>query len=262
MTFPNKDGVYYFMEDPTAKCFTKQHHNMIVFAYISLVYVIGVPILIPFLIWRARAALNAPIDESHVSNEDEHSKSSESNSSSVMTPASINIKSNLIDSANGSIAEDLKDGLYFYYGNYRKKYFFWESIEMMRKVLLTTVAVFIGGSSLTALCLLIILSGMFAVSHAHFQPIANRTEHYLQLISLFAIFSNLIIGTSMSSTSSTESSGEKDLNTLLLTVILMVCNSVVGIFLMGTLSFFLFLFRTCFLSLSLIAMKPDGAEAL
>ena len=100
-------------------------------------------------------------------------------------------------SENLSIAENIYNGLGILYGNYKERYFLWESLEMTKKVLLASITVFIGERSYTLFALLITFSGMFATLHAHFQASASTAEYFLQLVCLSALHIHLLLGLSM-----------------------------------------------------------------
>ena len=76
--------------------------------------------------------------------------------------------------------------------NYKPRYWFWEIIELSRKVLQTILVVLYGSRNPLTLGASIVLSVVFAVIHAYFKPIKDRFEHWLQMLSLMAIFFNLL----------------------------------------------------------------------
>ena len=312
LLFQNKLPVHRFMQDPTMACFSDSHNRMLPYAYISCIYVAGLPICVPIGIWYCKSKLSHEtksvpvkkdvhlqsishddmiklpsiqsstqtffVEDKLVKNfsvaQDVHYRLDQTSLSqdnkmefSSISPMSMarNIKaaqdfshqngtalsrqdsvtavpflnstnhtSHVEDkpAENLSLTKDVYEGLYVFYGNYREKYFFWESIEMIRKVLLSSIAVIIGGRSRTSLCLIVMLSGISAVLHAHFKPIANNTEHLLQLVCLAAIFSNLLAGLSLKmSVGGLESDVQKD--SVALTVILVICNVIIAILLSG-----------------------------
>ena len=238
----------YFLEDPSIRCFTDIHMKHVTISYISLIYVFGMPILVPLILYftknrdgknmgdqrqafRIRHQLQAMLRDLSASPNESQS------GMSIGSPVTIlNEQRHLSDlkSISGPITyastqkpvsfkEDVRNGLCFYHANYKDMFFFWESVEMLRKVLLSSVTVSIGGSSRTSICLLVMFSGIFSVLHAQFKPIKRTTEHILQLLALFAIFSNLIIGLSMRLSSEMDDSTSKQ-ESLALTVIILACN--------------------------------------
>ena len=75
-------------------------------------------------------------------------------------------------------------GLSFLFENYSKQHWFWEVLELVRKVILTSVLVLIGDERRTNLGVAAITSDLYTVLFAHYQPISDRFEHWLHLVSL------------------------------------------------------------------------------
>ena len=231
LSFPDSFKVSYFMQEPATKCFTDYHKKWLNCVYVSLLYVFGIPICIPFFIWylrrsftrKAKIYLPQTINDSKESVQEHR------------IPVPLNdcipdIEDKIQE--NSSIARDIYDGLEFYYGNYKEKYFFWESLEMVKKLFLASIAVFIGESSYTFFALLIMFSGVFAVLHAHFQPITSQLEHFLQLICLSALHSHLLLGLSMKTESDWFHSDPKQ-DREALSVSLIICHTIVVLLIFG-----------------------------
>ena len=218
--------VHRFMEDPTTKCFNDLHNAKIPIAYAFLVYVVGLPLVTPlFLLYLnmttyKKGTMHAAklIDEINLIDFSQSGNEDVIAASYIRNPTVLAI--------------DLKSGLRFYYENYKTHLFYWESMEMLRKLLLSSVCVFIGGFSKTTLALLIIFSGMFAFIHAQVKPIKNRFEHWLQMTSLFAIFSNLVIGVLMRLPTDDEYYLKRQ-DSFGLTILLLVCNGSLLFLLLG-----------------------------
>ncbi|XP_031558297.1 uncharacterized protein LOC116294778 [Actinia tenebrosa] len=85
-------------------------------------------------------------------------------------------------------------GMSFIFENYAENCWFWEIIEMMRKLLLTSSLALIGAEGRTSLGVASILSGCYAILHAYFKPIPDKFEHVLQLTALLVTFANTCIG--------------------------------------------------------------------
>ena len=82
----------------------------------------------------------------------------------------------------------------FLYENYKSSCWFWEIVEMYRKLLLTSILPIFASQSKIILAVAIVLSGFFTVLHAYAKPIKDGFENHLQLISLSVIPANLCIG--------------------------------------------------------------------
>ena len=84
--------------------------------------------------------------------------------------------------------------LTFLHENYKPSYWYWEVIEMYRKLFLTSIMPIMTSQSKIFLGLAIIVSTTFTVLHACTKPIKDSFENWLQLISLSVIPANLCIG--------------------------------------------------------------------
>ena len=225
LSFPEKMEVHYFMQDPVAKCFTGYHIKMLNYVYVSLIYVFGIPVAVPIVIWYLRRKSYKEAEVCLV-------KMTKSVQGPLQEDAGHipDVEDKTEDSI--SIAEDIYDGLEFFYGNYKQKYFFWESLEMTKKLFLASIAVFIGDTSYTSLALLIMFSGVFAVLHAHFQPIASTLEHCTQLLCLSALHVQLLLGLSMKIESKYVNSDTKqDIDALGWS--LLICNVTITVLIFG-----------------------------
>ena len=150
----------YLRSDYTIKCYSKEYNKYVSIAYGMLAFVLGYPLAILLLLWKRRNKLTA----------------------------------NVADGTKGNKGNELSAGLGFLYENYSENCWFWEVLELVRKVILTSVLVLIGGESRTHLGTAAIVSGLYAVLFASYQPISDRFEHWLQLVSLMATCANMNVG--------------------------------------------------------------------
>ena len=96
--------------------------------------------------------------------------------------------------SNHDQQNEIAAGLSFLFENYSKQCWFWEVLELVRKVILTSVLVLIGDESRTNLGAAAITSGLYTVLFAHYQPVSDRFEHWLHLVSLLATCANMNVG--------------------------------------------------------------------
>ena len=82
----------------------------------------------------------------------------------------------------------------FLYENYKDDAWYWELVEVVRKLVLTCGIILIGRESRAYVGLASICSGLFAIFYAFRKPIRDEFEDKLQLTSLLVIFLNLGIG--------------------------------------------------------------------
>ena len=91
-------------------------------------------------------------------------------------------------------ATELVTGLRFLFENYNSRAWYWEFIEMFRKVILTSALIFLGGESRAYVGLAFLTSGTYAMLFALVSPMADLFENKLMVSSLSVTFVNLAIG--------------------------------------------------------------------
>lgn len=89
---------------------------------------------------------------------------------------------------------ELISGMSFLYENYKDDAWYWELVEVVRKLILTCGIILIDRESRAYVGLASICSGLFAIVYAFRKPIRDEFEDKLQLTSLLVIFLNLGIG--------------------------------------------------------------------
>ena len=82
----------------------------------------------------------------------------------------------------------------FIYENYSDNCWFWETVELVRKLLLTSILVLVGTESRSYIDSAAICSGFYTILYALFKPIPDAFEYWLQMSSLAVTFVNLMIG--------------------------------------------------------------------
>lgn len=104
----------------------------------------------------------------------------------------------------------------------------------MRKIVLTSVLVLIGDESRTNLGVAAIMTGLYTVLFASYQPISDRFEYWLQLMSLLATSANMNVGMLLKIPAENISSGVRTgiestgISILLVSVTLMVAGMIAG----------------------------------
>ena len=89
---------------------------------------------------------------------------------------------------------ELNAGLRFLYEQYDANNWYWELVEIIRKLILTSGLIFLGRKSRSYIALACLVSGIFATAFAHRHPISDKFENNLQLATLLVTFVNLGIG--------------------------------------------------------------------
>ncbi|KAJ8040820.1 hypothetical protein HOLleu_15223 [Holothuria leucospilota] len=141
--------------DYSIDCNTSTHRKYEIASYVASVYVIGFPAALLYLLWRNY---------------------------------SVNIQCNDTSASSGN-----PRWFRFLCENYKDRFWFWEIIELVRKMSQTFVVILFGWSSSLSITVSLILAVIFLCLHASYSPMRDKFEHYLQLASLWAIFLNMLV---------------------------------------------------------------------
>jgi hypothetical protein len=187
---------WYLRADYTVECFTPKYNKFIYLVYLLVPYPVLLPIITILLLKKYRETANDALREKYLW---------------------------------------LTKGLSFLYENYREEYWYWEAFEMVRKFVLTSFLVLLDQRSRTFLCISSISTEMYAVMFAYTQPIMDRFEYYLQLISIGVTSVNLTVGMLLKIPNNEMTSGtaNKESGELWITVLLMTSNIIVFAILVG-----------------------------
>ncbi|XP_067037135.1 uncharacterized protein [Acropora muricata] len=129
---------------------------------------------------------------------------------------------------------ELLSGMSFLYENYNEDAWYWELVEVVRKLLLTCGIILIGRESRTYVGLASICSGLFAIAFAFRKPIRDKFEDKLQLTSLLVIFLNLGIGVILKiPKESVPSDVDQYVDTLLVNILVVGANVLVILLVVG-----------------------------
>ena len=94
-----------------------------------------------------------------------------------------------------SLGDDFLKSIQFLDSNYKDGFWYWEMVEIGRKMVLTVGMGFFGKQSHSGITLATLLATLFLVLHAQLQPVRQRFGHWMQLIALSVISTNLMMGT-------------------------------------------------------------------
>ena len=162
----------------------------VIYAYVSLLLPIGLPCLLLYLLWRFAPKDNAESEpQAHMNIEFEDSQENEEQlhleregynasqaSSEVVNPEEISVAA---------------FALKMTYGNYKTSCWYWEFIEMMRKLLMVVASSFLLQNVKIGLYSNILLSIVFVVLHARKWPMKDSFDNYMQLLALVSVTINL-----------------------------------------------------------------------
>lgn len=198
-----KDCTYYLKMDYSLKCFDKSYSKYVTVAYVGAAY----PLLFPLFIVCILYLL-------------------------YYRPQVKNC-----DQSTETKRYEIIEGMRFIYENYDKRCWYWELVEMVRKLILTSGLALIGAEGRTYVGMVAMASGFYAVAHAQAQPIPDKFEHLLQMVSLVATFFNLSVGVLLRIPSEMLNySIEKDKDSVGITVLLVTANLMVIGLVVGKLS--------------------------
>jgi hypothetical protein len=126
------------------------------------------------------------------------------------------------------------NGIRFLYENYSPTCWFWEVVELVRKIIFSTLLILLNAESRTSLGLTAILSGLYSVLFALHKPIEDAFEHWLQLASLIVTSINFTIGMLMKIPQEETSSGvSNEADSVIVTVLLVAANVAVVVIVVG-----------------------------
>ena len=152
----------YLKADYSIQCHDSRYNKLIIVAYISAAYVISLPVATFIALWRQRRVIAGRADEA--------------------TPGDA-----------GSSA-DMAKGLRFLFENYKARSWYWELVEMSRKVIVTSGLILVGQESRSYIGLAWVIGGMYGVLFAWIRPIEDAFENRLMTASLAVTVVNLGIG--------------------------------------------------------------------
>jgi hypothetical protein len=126
--------------------------------------------------------------------------------------------------------------LRFLYENYSQKCWFWEILELVRKMFFSSILILMNAESRNSLGLTAMLSGLYSVLFALYKPIEDMFEHWLQLISLMTSSVNFTIGMLMKIPKEDVSSSlNHKADELTITILLITTNVTVVVIIAGKL---------------------------
>ena len=152
----------YLKADYRVRCQGQTYNHFLIVAYISSAYVFTLPAAAYFTLWRMRKVVLATQDSdtSHVP--DSHL--------------------------------EIVSGLRFIFENYKTCSWYWELVEMTRKVTLTSGLILVGQESRSYIGLALVTAGMYGVLFASVRPMQDVTENRMMTTSLAVTVVNLAIG--------------------------------------------------------------------
>ena len=154
---------FKFMKaDYSIQCQGTKYSHWLIVAYISTAYIVALPAFSFIALWRQRKATITLIE----------------------TDAFQDPESGM----------EMISALRFLFENYKHHSWYWELVEMSRKVILTSGIILVGHESRSYIGLAWVIAGMFGILFSWIKPIRDVTENRLMATSLAITVVNLGIG--------------------------------------------------------------------
>ena len=184
--------ISYLRNDYNVKCPSTNSGGSfnVWYGYVSLLLPIGLPLLLLYLLWRfaPKKKMDSPpqrdlpiqCDESQ-QNEEQYYVEWEGYKALVIDGEAVNAEEKSV----GAFA------LKMTYGNYKTSCWYWEFIEMIRKLVMVVASSFLLENVKIGLYSNILLSVVFVVLHARKWPMKDSFDNYMQLLALVSVTLNL-----------------------------------------------------------------------
>ena len=228
----------FLMFDYSVKCYTSKYDSFVVLVYLLLLFVIGFPLVTLFLLWRNQSQMKEKnggraLTEQHDCEQQPDSEPTAEGTKE--TPRKCDsLVSKELDFTLPETGSEISQGMRFLYENYTESCWFWEVVELARKVILTSALALVGAESRTSLGVAALVSGFYSVVFAQYKPISDSFEYWLQLASLAATSVNMNVGMLLKiPTQEVTSSTSSQLESVLVTVLLVFNNVLVIVMMLG-----------------------------
>jgi len=186
----------YVKSDYSIRCDEHRYKKLVMVAFLSTVYVLALPITAFVTLWKQRRTI---IDTENGEKSDNPSSSSE-----------------------------IIKAMHFLYENYKASSWYWELVEMSRKVIVTSGLILVGQESRSYIGLAWVIAGMYGVLFAWNCPIKDAFENQLMTTSLAVTVFNLGVGAvSKIPAEQLPSSTDSDLDTVTLNILVIGANTLV-----------------------------------
>ena len=226
--------MYHLRNDYSVECphTTGDRGFNVNYAYVSLLLPIGLPCLLLYLLWKfARKQNGESQPQRHLSIQSEDSLENEEQCYvewEGYNASSANCK--VVDHDEYSVAEF---ALKMTYGNYKTSCWYWEFIEMIRKLVMIIASSFFLQDLKIGLYNNILLSIVFVILHVKIWPMKDSFDNYMQLLALVSVTVNLCYSVTKASSIGDEDIIDNEKDVFGLGLMLVCLNSLVVILIVG-----------------------------
>ena len=192
----------YMKADYSIQCQGTKYNHWLIVAYVSTAYIIALPVSSFIVLWRMQRAMVATMEA---------------------------------DERQAQVSGmELISGMRFLFENYEHRAWYWELVEMSRKVILTSGLILVGQESRSYIGLAWIIAGMYGMLFSWIKPIADVTENRLMATSLAVTVVNLGVGAvSRIPAENISASIDTDMNAVSFKILIFGANSLVIVQLVG-----------------------------
>ena len=152
----------YLKVDYSVECHVPKYNHLAIVAYISAMYIVALPAAAFITLWRQRRL-------------------------------TVNTTDAKTSRKQGTSAEMIT-GLRFLFENNKPRSWYWELVEMSRKVILTSGLILIGQESRSYIGLAWVIAGMYGMLFSFVRPVQDAMDNRLMATSLAVTVVNLGIG--------------------------------------------------------------------
>ena len=195
----------YLKADFSTQCQVPNYHYLLIGAYITVAYIIALPAASFIALWRQGRIMF-------------------STTGARTAPCDT----------------EMMTGLRFLFENYKPRSWYWELVEMSRKVILTSAMILVGQESRSYIGLTLVIAGMYGMLFSWMRPMQDSFDNRLMSTSLAVTIVNLAVGAiSRIPAEGIPNTGEAYVDTVLFKLLVVGANaSVIGLLIgMKTLSF-------------------------
>ena len=152
----------FLKADYSTQCHDSRYNQLVIVAYISAAYVIALPVATLITLWRKSRQILATEDTKTAQSEEDN--------------------------------KELIRGLRFLFESYKARSWYWELVEMSRKVVVTSGLILMGQETRSYIGFTLVIAGMYGTLFCWMRPLNDVFENRLMSTSLAVTVVNLIIG--------------------------------------------------------------------
>ena len=150
----------FLRADYSIQCQGTQYNRLLIGTYVSATYIVALPVILFVAIWKQQRPPTADAE----------------------TPR------------HSGCGKEMIAGLRFLFESYNRRSWYWELVEMSRKVILTSGLILVRQESRSYIGLAWVIAGMYGMLFAWIKPIQDSTDNRLMTISLAVTVVNLGVG--------------------------------------------------------------------